>query len=167
MRRVKIGILTAGGDCPGLNAVIRAVVRRSLADGHEVVGLWRGYAGLAEREYVTLDMRAVSGILPLGGTILSTSSFDPFREPDGVERVVKAIDGGRLRRDRRDRRRAHDGRSPAALYEEHGLPVIGRAEDDRQRRARHRLHVRLRHRRADRERRDRPAAHDGRSRTTA
>jgi len=85
---MKIGVLTAGGDCPGLNAVIRAVTRKSLAAGHEVVGLWRGYAGLAERSYVPLDMRAVSGILPLGGTIVSTSSYDPYRHDDGVSKVM-------------------------------------------------------------------------------
>jgi 6-phosphofructokinase 1 len=93
---MRVGVLTAGGDCPGLNAVIRAVVRRSLNGGHEVLGLRRGYLGLAERNYVTLDMRAVSGILPLGGTILSTSRFDPFREPDGAERVAAAISGDDL-----------------------------------------------------------------------
>jgi phosphofructokinase-like protein len=89
---MKIGILTAGGDCPGMNAVIRAVTRASLAAGDEPVGLWRGYAGLAERDYRPLDMRVVSGILPLGGTIVSTSSFDPFREPDGVARVKAAVE---------------------------------------------------------------------------
>ena len=88
---MKIGVLTAGGDCPGLNAVIRAVTRKALAGGHEVVGLWRGYAGLAERTYVPLDMRAVSGILPLGGTILSTSSYDPYRHDDGVAGVRAAV----------------------------------------------------------------------------
>jgi ATP-dependent phosphofructokinase / diphosphate-dependent phosphofructokinase len=88
---VRVGVLTAGGDCPGLNAVIRAVTRRCLNGGHEVVGLRRGYLGLAERTYFPLDMRSVSGILPLGGTILSTSSFDPFREPEGLERVDAAI----------------------------------------------------------------------------
>ena len=80
---MKIGVLTAGGDCPGLNAVIRAVTRKAMAEGDEAVGLWRGYAGLAERSYVPLDIRAVSGILPLGGTILSTSSYDPFATRTG------------------------------------------------------------------------------------
>jgi ATP-dependent phosphofructokinase / diphosphate-dependent phosphofructokinase len=88
---VKVGVLTAGGDCPGLNAVIRAVTRSCLNGGHDVVGLLRGYRGLAERSYLPLDMRAVSGILPLGGTIISTSSYDPFREPNGVEKVKTAI----------------------------------------------------------------------------
>jgi 6-phosphofructokinase 1 len=89
---MKIGVLTAGGDCPGLNAVIRAVARKALAGGHEPVGVWRGYAGLAERSYVPLDMRAVSGILPLGGTILSTSSYDPFRHESGVQAVTQTIE---------------------------------------------------------------------------
>ncbi len=123
-RDVKVGVLTAGGDCPGLNAVIRAVTRRCLNDGHEVVGLKRGYAGLAERWYVPLDMRTVSGILPLGGTILSTSSFDPFREANGVERVKAAIAedgfdavvavGGE-----------HTMSITRALHADHGVPLVG------------------------------------------
>jgi phosphofructokinase-like protein len=121
---VKVGVLTAGGDCPGLNAVIRAVVRRAHAGGHEAVGLWRGYAGLAERSYVELDMRAVSGILHLGGTIISTSSYDPFREPDGVAKVKAAVEedgfdaivaiGGE-----------HTMMITRRLYEEHGVPLVG------------------------------------------
>jgi 6-phosphofructokinase 1 len=75
---MRVGILTAGGDCPGLNAVIRAAGRRLMSEGHELVGLLRGYRGLAEPELrMVLDDRALSGILPLGGTIVSTSSFDP------------------------------------------------------------------------------------------
>jgi phosphofructokinase-like protein len=121
---VKVGVLTAGGDCPGLNAVIRAVVRRAVAGGHEAVGLWRGYAGLAERSYVELDMRAVSGILHLGGTIISTSSYDPFRERDGVEKTRTAVEddgfdaivaiGGE-----------HTMTITRQLFEEHGLPLVG------------------------------------------
>src|SRR6185503_6879892 len=92
IRPVKVGVLTAGGDCPGLNAVIRAVTRRCLNGRHEVVGLRRGYAGLTERSYIPLDMRAVSGILPLGGTIVSTSSYDPFRHENGVQAVTQTIE---------------------------------------------------------------------------
>jgi len=121
---MKIGILTAGGDCPGLNAVIRAVTRKALAERHEVVGLWRGYAGLAERGYVPLDMRTVSGILPLGGTILSTSSYDPFRHEDGVNRVVAAV-----REDGFDAIVAIGGEHTMGitrrLHEAHGLPLVG------------------------------------------
>jgi phosphofructokinase-like protein len=121
---VKVGVLTAGGDCPGLNAVIRAVTRKCLNGGHEVVGLLRGYRGLAQRSYLPLDMRTVSGILPLGGTIISTSSYDPFREPDGVERVKEAIAtdgfegvvaiGGE-----------HTMSITRRLHGEHGLPLVG------------------------------------------
>jgi phosphofructokinase-like protein len=121
---MKVGVLTAGGDCPGLNAVIRAVTRRCLNDGHEVVGLRRGYQGLAERSYFVLDMRAVSGILPLGGTIISTSSFDPFREPDGVAKVQAAIVD-----DRFDAIVAIGGEHTMTitrrLWEEQRLPVVG------------------------------------------
>ena len=121
---MKVGILTAGGDCPGLNAVIRAVTRHCLANGHEVVGLWRGYAGLAERKYIPLDMRTVSGILHLGGTILSTSSFDPFREENGVERVRAAVE-----EDGFDAVVAIGGEHTMAitrkLHEDRGIPLVG------------------------------------------
>ncbi len=156
---MRVGILTAGGDCPGLNAVIRAASRRLLAHGHEPIGLRRGYRGLAERDHLVLDQKTVSGILPLGGTILSTSNYNPFREPEGIEKVraaqaadpldaVIAIGG------------EHTMMITRRLSEELGPARDRRAEDDRQRRRRHRLHVRLRHRRAGRDRRDRPPAHD-------
>ena len=88
---MKIGVLTAGGDCPGLNAAIRAVARSAMEQGDEAVGIRRGYLGLAERDFVPLDMRTVSGILHLGGTILSTSSFEPIRE-GAVEQVAQACE---------------------------------------------------------------------------
>jgi ATP-dependent phosphofructokinase / diphosphate-dependent phosphofructokinase len=121
---MRVGILTAGGDCPGLNAVIRAAARRLLAHGHEPIGLRRGYRGLAERDHLTLDQRAVSGILPLGGTILSTSNYNPFREPDGLEQVRAA-----QREDPLDAVIAIGGEHTMMitrrLSEELGLPVIG------------------------------------------
>jgi len=120
---MKIGVLTAGGDCPGLNAVIRAVTRKSLAAGHEVAGLWRGYAGLAERSYVPLDMRTVSGILPLGGTIVSTSSYDPYRHDDGVRKVTAAF-----REDGFDAVVAIGGEHTMGItrrLHEEGLPLVG------------------------------------------
>jgi phosphofructokinase-like protein len=92
------GVLTGGGDCPGLNAAIRAIVRGSIAHGHEVIGIRHGWRGLAEDETAPLDRRAVAGILPRGGTILGTSSYDPYREEGGVDAVVEttralAVDG--------------------------------------------------------------------------
>jgi ATP-dependent phosphofructokinase / diphosphate-dependent phosphofructokinase len=88
---VKIGMLTAGGDCPGLNAVIRAVTRSAIRGGDEAIGIKKGYRGLAERDYIPLDARTVSGIISLGGTILSTSSFEPVTE-NAVDRVAAAFE---------------------------------------------------------------------------
>jgi len=92
---MRIGVLTAGGDCPGLNAAIRAVARSAIQNGDEAIGIRRGYRGLAEDDYVPLDMRRVSGILHQGGTILSTSSFEPIRE-GAVDKVAAAFAEQRL-----------------------------------------------------------------------
>lgn len=83
----KIGVLTGGGDCPGLNPVIRAVVRRAYVEGIEVVGIKNGWKGLIENETMPLDMKAVSGILPKGGTILGTSRTNPYKNKEHVEKV--------------------------------------------------------------------------------
>lgn len=82
---MKIGILTGGGDCPGLNSVIRAVVRKAINDGQEVVGLRYGWKGLLEKDTVALDLRSVSGILPKGGTILGTSRTNPYKKDNGPQ----------------------------------------------------------------------------------
>src|SRR3989304_1821821 len=83
----KIGILTGGGDCPGLNAVIRAVVRRGANYGYQVLGLKHGWLGLLNKEFALLDLKSVSGILPRGGTILGTSRTNPFKEENGAQRL--------------------------------------------------------------------------------
>ncbi|HEU5362464.1 MAG TPA: 6-phosphofructokinase, partial [Gaiellaceae bacterium] len=70
---MRIGVLTGGGDCPGLNAVIRAVARRSWAAGHEVVGVREGWRGMVEQNFEPLGREQISGILPRGGTIIGTS----------------------------------------------------------------------------------------------
>jgi ATP-dependent phosphofructokinase / diphosphate-dependent phosphofructokinase len=85
---VKIGIMTGGGDCPGLNAVIRAVARRSLDRGHEVVGVREGWRGLVEGLFEPLGRREISGLLPRGGTIIGTTRTNPYKLDDGVERVL-------------------------------------------------------------------------------
>jgi ATP-dependent phosphofructokinase / diphosphate-dependent phosphofructokinase len=92
------GVLTGGGDCPGLNAAIRAIVRGAIADGHRVVGIRQGWHGLAGPDALPLDRRAVAGILPRGGTILGSSGWNPFREEGGIEALLAttrtlAIDG--------------------------------------------------------------------------
>lgn len=84
---MKIGILTGGGDCPGLNSVIRAVVRKGINEGYEIVGIKNGWKGLIENDTVTLDLTAVSGILPKGGTILGTSRSNLYKKEGGLEKV--------------------------------------------------------------------------------
>ncbi len=75
---MRIGVLTSGGDCPGLNAVIRSVVHRAVVDhGDEVIGFRDGWKGLLECDYLKLDLDAVSGILARGGTILGSSVSSP------------------------------------------------------------------------------------------
>jgi 6-phosphofructokinase 1 len=83
-----VGILTGGGDAPGLNAVIRAVVRRSLPRGYRLIGLRHGWRGLLSKEIVELDAKAVCGILHRGGTILGTSRTNPYKS-EGDARAVE------------------------------------------------------------------------------
>lgn len=83
----RIGILTGGGDCPGLNPVIRAVVRKGYNEGFEIVGIKNGWKGLMENDIVKLDLAAVSGILPKGGTIIGTSRTNPYKKEGGLEKV--------------------------------------------------------------------------------
>src|SRR5712691_10822883 len=85
---MRIGVLTGGGDCPGLNAVIRAVVRRSSARMNELVGVRDGWKGLTDGIFTPLGRREVSGILPRGGTILGTTRTNPYKLDGGVEAVL-------------------------------------------------------------------------------
>ena len=75
----RIGILTAGGDCPGINAAIRGVAKSAILDGMNIVGISNGYTGLINREYFDMTEDHISGILTLGGTILGTSREKPFK----------------------------------------------------------------------------------------
>jgi phosphofructokinase-like protein len=119
-----VGILTGGGDCPGLNAVIRAVVRRADAGGWQTVAVREGWRGLVEPRFEDLGPLQVSGILPRGGTIIGTSRTNPFKLENGVERVLRnfadrglealVVIGG------------EDTLGVAArLHTEHGIPVVG------------------------------------------
>jgi ATP-dependent phosphofructokinase / diphosphate-dependent phosphofructokinase len=83
----KIGILTGGGDCPGLNPVIRAVVRKAFNEGYQVIGIKNGWKGLIENDTTELNLDTISGILPKGGTILGTSRTNPYKKENGVEKV--------------------------------------------------------------------------------
>lgn len=89
---MKVGILTGGGDCPGLNAVIRAVVRKGIFHyDDEFVGFMEGWRGLIENQSMALNLDSVSGILPRGGTILRTSRTNPSKRPDGFDRCMATI----------------------------------------------------------------------------
>lgn len=89
----RIGILTAGGDCPGINAAIRGVGKTAITEyGMEVVGIASGFRGLTEKQVVTLDSESLSGILTLGGTILGTSRDKPFKaDPASENKMPKLI----------------------------------------------------------------------------
>jgi 6-phosphofructokinase 1 len=117
-----IGILTGGGDCPGLNAVIRAVTRRTLADGCDVRGILHGWRGLIDGTFEPLDESSISGILPRGGTILKTSRTNPFKVEGAVEKVLRNLHGF-------DGVVAIGGEDTlgvaARLHAEHQVPVVG------------------------------------------
>jgi len=120
----RVGILTGGGDCPGLNAVIRAVARRSLDRGYGVVGVREGWRGLVEGLLEPLDYRTISGILPRGGTIIGTSRTNPYRSEGAVDRVLQTAEAERL-----DALVAVGGEDTlgvaARLHADHGFPVVG------------------------------------------
>jgi ATP-dependent phosphofructokinase / diphosphate-dependent phosphofructokinase len=117
-----VGVLTGGGDCPGLNAVIRAVTRRSLDRGVEVLGVREGWRGLVDGRFQELGPREISGILPRGGTIIGTSRTNPYRDEGGVEAVLRNFE-------RLDALVAIGGEDTlgvaARLHDEHGFPVVG------------------------------------------
>ena len=89
---MRVGILTGGGDCPGLNAVIRAVVRRGVADyDYEFVGFRDGWKGPLEGITMPLEVPTVRGILPRGGTILGSSRTNPIKVEGGIERIEENL----------------------------------------------------------------------------
>jgi 6-phosphofructokinase 1 len=119
-----IGVLTGGGDCPGLNAVIRAVTRACAEAGCGVIGIQYGWRGLMENEVMPLTVRTVSGILPQGGTIIGTSRTNPYKDPDGPARILATME--ELRMDALVVIGGEDTLGVAKrLNEEHGLKVVG------------------------------------------
>ena len=85
----KIAVLTSGGDAPGMNAAIRAVVRKAISNGVAVKGIKRGYLGLLNEEIMDLERHSVSDIIQKGGTLLGTARCHEFREPEGQVGVVQ------------------------------------------------------------------------------
>ncbi len=88
----KIGVLTGGGDCPGLNAAIRAVTKSAIQRGYEVLGIRNGWKGLLDNETVILNRVNTSGIIDRGGTILGTSRVSPLRIENGPRQVFDALE---------------------------------------------------------------------------
>ncbi|MFC7938011.1 6-phosphofructokinase [Streptomyces sp. NPDC057387] len=89
---MKVGVLTGGGDCPGLNAVIRAVVRKGVQEyGYDFTGFRDGWRGPLEGDTVPLDIPAVRGILPRGGTVLGSSRTNPLKQRDGIRRIKENL----------------------------------------------------------------------------
>lgn len=87
----RIGVVTSGGDCPGLNAGIRAVVRTTLAHQLEIIGIRRGYEGLITGEILSLDGQSVSGVINRGGTFLGTARSEEFRKPAGLKKAAETL----------------------------------------------------------------------------
>jgi len=122
---MRIGVLTGGGDCPGLNAVIRAIVRKGVEQlGHEFVGYRDGWHGPLHADGGTLGVPEVRGILPRGGTILGSSRTNPFKQDGGAERIVENMGSEGV-----DGLIAIGGEDTlgvaARLHGEHGVRVVG------------------------------------------
>ena len=121
---MRIGVLTAGGDCPGLNAVIRAVVRKGERHyGDTVLGFRDGYRGLIDDESDVLDINRLRGTLPRGGTVIGTSRINPYMFEDGVKRLFETVERNQL-----DGVIAIGGEgslSCALELAQEGLPVVG------------------------------------------
>ncbi|HEY7890795.1 MAG TPA: ATP-dependent 6-phosphofructokinase [Solirubrobacteraceae bacterium] len=122
---MRVGLLTGGGDCPGLNAAIRAVVRRGLVTGeHSFCGFRYGWAGVLEQDVVELTLQSTAGILPRGGTILGTSRTNPLADREvGLERIRRAFEQQRL--DGLVAIGGEDTLGVALALAQEGLPVVG------------------------------------------
>ena len=121
---MRIGVLTGGGDCPGLNAVIRSVVRKGVeVYGHEFVGFRDGWKGPLEGVTMTLDVPAVRGILPRGGTILGSSRTNPLKVEGGIERIQSNL--ASLGVDALVAIGGEDTLGVATALADHGLNVVG------------------------------------------
>jgi phosphofructokinase-like protein len=84
--------LSGGGDAPGINAVLRAIVRKAVQDyGYETVGIKDGWKGLVDGEFIPLDLKSLVGLLPKGGSILGTSRTNPFKSEDGANRILRNV----------------------------------------------------------------------------
>ena len=119
----KIGVLTGGGDCPGLNAAIRAVVKKSIKNGWVTVGIKNGWKGLIEGNLALLTDSCVSSILPKGGTILGTSRTNPLKEEGDIEKLTENI--RKFRIDAVVAIGGEDTLGVALKLHKMGIPIVG------------------------------------------
>src|SRR4051794_22657127 len=122
---MRFGVLTGGGDCPGLNALIRAIVRRGVDQhGHAILGFRDGWRGPVDLRHHELTIEAIRGVLPRGGTILGSSRTNPFKRDDGPARIAETLEELHL-----DGLIAIGGEDTLGaanrLHADHGLPVLG------------------------------------------
>jgi len=123
-RVMRVGILTGGGDCPGLNAAIRAITRKGIQEGDNILGILHGWKGMITGQHEELTLRAVSGLIHRGGTILHTSRTNPFKEEEGGEKVAATFK--RLGLDALIAIGGEDTLGVAQrLFSEHELPIVG------------------------------------------
>ncbi len=118
-----LGVLTGGGDCPGLNPVIRAVTRRAIQGGLAVTGIRNGWKGLIQGDTMALDLLSVSGILPKGGTILGTSRTNPYKQPEELTRLHETVK--RLKLDALIAIGGEDTLGVAVKLVKEGLRIVG------------------------------------------
>ncbi len=123
MAKQKIGVLTGGGDCPGLNPVIRAVVRKGINENYSVIGIKNGWEGLIDNNTIELDLRSISGILPKGGTILGTSRVNPYKNKEHIKKTRRNIK--KLKLDALVAIGGDDTLSVAAKLSKEGFGVVG------------------------------------------
>lgn len=119
----RIGILTGGGDSPGINAAIRAIVKKANWEGIETIGFKNGWSGLIENDYQELTLRDVSGTLQVGGTLLGTSRTNPFKSKEDIEKVKKNYKKNKL--DALIAIGGDDTLGAAHRFGEHGLNAVG------------------------------------------
>ena len=121
---MRIGVLTGGGDCPGLNAVIRAVVRKGIdVYGDQLIGFRDGWAGVLEGQFDELTIESTRGILPRGGTILGSSRTNPFKREDGLDLVRETLSDFRI--DGLIAIGGEDTLGVASRLQEEGIDVVG------------------------------------------
>lgn len=120
----RIAVFTSGGDAPGMNACLRAVVRTAVARDLQIVGIRRGYSGMIDGDFVDLDGRSVSNVMQMGGTVLKSARSPAFRTPEGREQAASQLRDARI-----EALVAIGGdgtfRGAAAFYDEHRIPSVG------------------------------------------